>query len=60
MSCKYCNYEERIYDDENEFDYIWINDACGCLNVEMDGGRELVFEINYCPICGRKLGDSDD
>ena len=53
--CKYCEEEKEIgYDD-----------ACGTLFIEdkkltVDVGFDaMMCEINYCPMCGRKLNEVD-
>ena len=68
--CKYCEMKETKYGPQGamiletgrcdsfiSFDY----DECYLLETEIeadyDGTVYSEFEINYCPMCGRKLGD---
>lgn len=59
--CEYCNGEElssKPISDQLNFkseietiiDDMFLYTYCNC-------GRKSVLRINYCPICGRKLGD---
>lgn len=53
--CEYCHTEEPLVSSEDIFAYI---DSDGELCIDHDEGSlsELAL-INYCPMCGRKLGD---
>ena len=56
--CKYCkeNMEGQPIPGEGEIaietivDDVFIYDYCDC-------GKHTVKKINYCPMCGRKLGE---
>ena len=60
--CKYCEEDENLLETtelitsykEDVFD-IQINEDC--LYVWCNCGRHQVKQIQYCPMCGRKLGD---
>lgn len=50
--CKYCEGEERIarFGDKNVM-YIYK----GELSVSKDGNTTYSVDVNYCPMCGRKI-----
>lgn len=52
--CEYCqNGRYIIDDDDNE---LWITKDNGRPVITMDGSCGIVSrQINYCPMCGRKL-----
>ncbi len=59
--CKYCEKEKRI--EENEKDNIYFQIYGKHLRVignlfNFNFGRDIL--INYCPMCGRKLGDKNE
>lgn len=66
MDCEYCNLKENIlnnsepimgfYEDEIKEGYIFISSE-GKLLVNNDYALTSA-EINYCPMCGRKLEES--
>lgn len=60
MSCEYCKEETEIFRDAN----MYIPKGTKRLRVLCMDGFERGYmdsvEINYCPMCGSKLGDSDD
>lgn len=56
--CEYCKKEKHIEERENDNIYfrIWgkhLQVIGKVLNISL--GRDVI--INYCPQCGRKLGD---
>lgn len=71
--CKYCdkkinNEKIRDIDNDNEvwLEIIYQSVHGSMIYVELDGtdndGYKTAdfFNINYCPMCGRKLGDSSE
>lgn len=63
MSCEYCMGERHvnaIYPDGSLSDCIEI-DSDGVLIAYIDAAQAVYnFPAKYCPMCGSKLGDSDD
>lgn len=59
--CKYCQRHRRL--TESKGDTIYLEIKGGSLNIKLDvwgyNGRirERKIPINYCPMCGRKLGE---
>lgn len=57
--CQYCNDEPKIIRPENPFNNhlnFQIFNRYICL-IDYKYKVDEKFEINYCPICGRKLND---
>jgi glutaredoxin len=57
--CPYCQRSKSMLDDcENGGPYVYINsdEASLCVSTE---GYDYEIDINYCPMCGRKLSDTD-
>ena len=54
--CMYCkkNMESRAIEDKYAIEII-ISESF--LYLYCDCGRHVVAEINYCPMCGRRLGE---
>jgi hypothetical protein len=53
--CKYCEKNKLITSSNwNGYGEISIDK-----NGNLYGKDDEIFKINYCPICGRKLGDED-
>lgn len=55
--CEYCREENNIgksilHDDDFEFLNIFIMNG-----MLWEKSMDMGTEINYCPMCGRKLGD---
>ena len=59
--CKYCDCKDVIntFDNEGEacFGDISFNPSNKTLSSWDDGANPLIVHIQYCPFCGRKLGD---
>lgn len=60
MSCEYCNEEKDIFKDA----CMYIPKGTSklsllCMDCYENGYMDSIT-INYCPMCGSKLGDSDD
>ena len=53
MSCKYCDKNTAEYFGRNK-GFIILNGVDLCYNIEWD---EDEAEINYCPMCGERLGE---
>ena len=56
--CEYCKGEtnKEIKSRHSKYDTMEIYQGNLDVDVEMEyGNRGVTFEINYCPMCGRKL-----
>ena len=53
--CKYCNGEKLVI--HGDYTDLVINTRERLISAWADGEANL--KINYCPMCGRKLGDQD-
>ena len=56
--CKYCEKSELLLDGMEELIYIDNNklNISNIVNNTINNSQK----INYCPMCGRKLGDEND
>lgn len=58
--CKYCEgYEPEVIVSDPYNVLMLKADELYFLSQEGDDDYELSGKINYCPMCGRKLGDTD-
>ena len=63
--CPYCHYEDhlvyfsqkKINKCRSDFVDVYV-EPLGALEVKTDF-EAIEIPVNYCPMCGRKLGDSD-
>jgi len=54
-TCKYCECKHPLIDSELfELRIVYGNSLTANYNGK---GNDTVKKINYCPMCGRKLGD---
>lgn len=61
--CKYCKFTDFDEDDIHAYGQdlidvsVWLenNESTGEVVLVSDGWGDI--KINYCPMCGRKLGD---
>lgn len=64
MSCEYCkNNESLIHGFKKDKYQYWVDievDELVFDGIFEDGAYHERESINYCPMCGSKLGDSDD
>ena len=56
--CKYCEKSELLLDGMEELIYI-DNNKLNISNI-VNNAINNSQKINYCPMCGRKLGDEND
>jgi hypothetical protein len=61
MNCKYCNdYSQKLEPMTNRQDAeSWLSFYENYMEVcdDRTAGNILTFKINYCPMCGKKLGN---
>jgi hypothetical protein len=53
MSCKYCESKELVYLEKSEYVDLWMHGT----ELGASGESEAIKNINFCPMCGRKLED---
>lgn len=53
--CEYCQYEYPVIHTEDIYAYIDDENEL-CIDHD-EGSLTETAQINYCPMCGRKLGD---
>jgi hypothetical protein len=53
MSCKYCESKELVYLEVSEYVDLWMHGT----ELGASGDSEAIKNINFCPMCGRKLED---
>lgn len=57
--CEYCEEEKKIMENENDKIYFYIYGRvlrlCGFILGSIPISRNVV--INFCPMCGKKLGE---
>lgn len=64
MTCHYCNGKEKdlrtqpLSDRRPDSAFV-CPDGAPALCIFVDG-EGIYLNINYCPMCGEKLGDADD
>ena len=58
MGCEYCENEEDIWCGEYTGGHIGYNDFLYVTEFE-DCNIDKI-KINFCPMCGRRLGDTND
>lgn len=54
--CEYCHYEYPAIDTEGIYAYV-DDESELCIDHD-EGSLTETALINYCPMCGRKLGDN--
>ena len=59
MKCKYCKSDKDVWIKGEATNEIYLNNKnitafCGWCE------SETKVKINFCPMCGRKLGETDD
>lgn len=55
--CKYCKLVSGETKSMNKYENLFISRHCNTYFIECDDDE---IEINYCPMCGRKLGESNE
>ena len=68
MNCEYCgggsDYKDLFVRETPPYVYgsMWVYLHGSDLQIDVNSAdtSTAVIEINYCPMCGSKLGDSDD
>ena len=53
MSCKYCESKEFVNLAKSEYVDLWMHGT----ELGASGDSEAIKNINFCPMCGRKLED---
>lgn len=56
MACQYC--EDGALILNGDYTQVWISDLSTLLALEKESDSMEEANINYCPMCGAKLGDA--
>lgn len=65
-SCEYCKDSNNmpLYHEDGPTprmdDYVWLADNQIEINLWAGGNASVIFKINYCPMCGRKLEQKNE